>query len=187
MKRKIKLTESQLHNIISESVQEILSELDWRTYQSAYEKDEDPNYPKKSRRHGRSSDFRQAATNAFNRRNGYGLRNVPYGAGESDKMTTDGEFYGGSNLYKPGGGYNDEFLTMSGNANKRTIYNDQHVLTRGDKRGQESEDSVIDWGEDELRKANDTFKPQKLRQMRGDKQVRDYFSGKTQYKNGKWQ
>ena len=56
MKRKIKLTESDLHNIIKESVNHILSELDWRTYQSASDKahrlsDEtnDP-YEKKRRR-----------------------------------------------------------------------------------------------------------------------------------------
>ena len=56
MKRKIKLSESDLHNIIKESVNNILSELDWRTYQSASDKahrlsDEtnDP-YEKKRRR-----------------------------------------------------------------------------------------------------------------------------------------
>ena len=38
MKQKIKLTESDLHRIIKESVKQILSELDWRTYQSAAEK-----------------------------------------------------------------------------------------------------------------------------------------------------
>lgn len=38
MKKKIKLTESDLHNIIKESVNHILSELDWRTYQNASDK-----------------------------------------------------------------------------------------------------------------------------------------------------
>lgn len=38
MKRKIKITESDLHNIIKESVNHILSELDWRTYRSAADK-----------------------------------------------------------------------------------------------------------------------------------------------------
>ena len=38
MKQKIKLTESDLHRIIKESVKQVLSELDWRTYQSAAEK-----------------------------------------------------------------------------------------------------------------------------------------------------
>lgn len=181
MKHKIKLTESQLHNIISESVKDILSELDWRTYQSAYEKDTDPNYPKKPGRRGRASDFRQATTNAFNRQNGYGLRNVPYGAGNDNQMTYDGEVYGCGNLTNIIDG---AFHTVSGNANKRTVYNQQHVSTKGDNRGQEIESDYID---PEFTKAIGTFKPQKLRQMRGDKQVRDYFSGKTQYKNGKWQ
>lgn len=38
MKKHIKLSETQLHNIIKESVNHILSELDWRTYDSAEEK-----------------------------------------------------------------------------------------------------------------------------------------------------
>lgn len=38
MRKKIKLTESDLHNIIKESVNHILSELDWRTWQSASDK-----------------------------------------------------------------------------------------------------------------------------------------------------
>ena len=32
---KIKLTESELHRIVKESVQEVLKELDWRTYDNA--------------------------------------------------------------------------------------------------------------------------------------------------------
>ena len=38
MKQKIKLTESDIHRISKESVKQVLSELDWRTYQSAAEK-----------------------------------------------------------------------------------------------------------------------------------------------------
>ena len=101
-------------------------------------------------------------------------------------MTVDDEFYGGSNIYRPGVG-NDQFITTSGNEKNRTIYNDQQVSTEGDKRGQKTDDWSKDWEEEGFHKANGTFKPQKLKQMRGDKQVRDYFSGKTQYKNGKWQ
>ena len=40
-KKTIRLTESDLHNIIKESVNNILSELDWRTYQSAADKAEE--------------------------------------------------------------------------------------------------------------------------------------------------
>ena len=38
MNKSIKLTESELHEFIAENVRNIISELDWRTYTSAYEK-----------------------------------------------------------------------------------------------------------------------------------------------------
>lgn len=62
MKRKIKLTESDLHNIIKESVNHILSELDWRTYQSASDKahklsDETSNMYEKKRRSNQATNF----------------------------------------------------------------------------------------------------------------------------------
>ena len=37
-KRLIKLSESDLHNIVKESVNKVLTELDWRTYASAAKK-----------------------------------------------------------------------------------------------------------------------------------------------------
>lgn len=46
-KQLVKLTESDLHNIIKESVKSILSELDWRTYHRAALKDYDKNRAKK--------------------------------------------------------------------------------------------------------------------------------------------
>ena len=36
--RRIRLTEGQLHNVIRESVNNILNELDWKTYNNAFEK-----------------------------------------------------------------------------------------------------------------------------------------------------
>ena len=39
-KSRIKLTESQLHNVIKESVKQVLSELDWKTYANAAKKRE---------------------------------------------------------------------------------------------------------------------------------------------------
>lgn len=45
-KQVIRLTESDLHRIISESVKSVLSELDWKTYASAAEKQNDYNSPK---------------------------------------------------------------------------------------------------------------------------------------------
>ena len=38
MKQRIRLTEGQLHRIIDESVRNVLTELDWKTYASAERK-----------------------------------------------------------------------------------------------------------------------------------------------------
>ena len=38
MKKKIRLTESQLHKVIKESVNKLLTELDWKTYANAERK-----------------------------------------------------------------------------------------------------------------------------------------------------
>jgi hypothetical protein len=39
--RRVRLTEGQLHNVIRESVNQILNELDWKTYASAARKKDD--------------------------------------------------------------------------------------------------------------------------------------------------
>ena len=36
--RRVRLTEGQLHNVIRESVSQILNELDWKTYDNAADK-----------------------------------------------------------------------------------------------------------------------------------------------------
>lgn len=54
---KIRLTESKLKQIVAESVKNILTELDWKTYASAAKKDRDPNRAKK---------FREKAAENFN-------------------------------------------------------------------------------------------------------------------------
>ena len=38
MKRRVRLTEGDLHRIVKESVNRILTELDWKTYASAAKK-----------------------------------------------------------------------------------------------------------------------------------------------------
>jgi hypothetical protein len=86
MNRKlIRLTESDLHRIVKESVNQILTELDWKTYQNAakkahlkalddyggsigggeYDHDKYNDYLSRSRR------FRKAAEDAFNKEHGY--------------------------------------------------------------------------------------------------------------------
>ena len=183
MKRTIKLTENDLHRVIKESVNTILSELDWRTYQSAYEK------PNKRGDWKKANEFRQAATNSFNRQNGHGLKNVPYGNGSDENVRPDGQFYAGSNMYAP---YGDTFATASGkvsygqNKPAETLYNNQAIRTndgwRGDgKRG----DAYPQPEESEFHQANSLNPLLKYKQMKGDKEVRDYFNGKSKYVKGK--
>lgn len=61
-KQIIKLTEQDIHNIIVETAQRMLNELDWKTYHNAYMKDKNPR---------RFNKFGKAANDAFNRDYGY--------------------------------------------------------------------------------------------------------------------
>ena len=68
-----RLTESELRGFIGESVKKILSELDWRTYASAAQKNdewrkENPNH--RANKWNRSMDFRSAARDAFDKKHG---------------------------------------------------------------------------------------------------------------------
>lgn len=73
---KIKLTESELHRIVKESVQEVLNELDWRTYDSARTKALDKanntdNVYEKKRRTNQANDFASASNKRYSKQ--YGL------------------------------------------------------------------------------------------------------------------
>ena len=170
MKRTIKLTENDLHNIIKESVNHILSELDWRTYQSAAEKALD-----RGEWDGRRPDeFKQAATNSFNRQNGHGLKNVPYGNGSGENMRGYSNIYAGGNKYGPDG---DIFSTTSGQEIRTT----DSILRGNGKRG----DAYPQEQESEYHQTNSLNPLLKYKQMKGDKEVRDYFNGKSKYVKGK--
>lgn len=167
-----------IQKIVKKHVNEALNELDWRTYQSAYEKDNNQS---------RKNKFRQAANNAFNRQNGYGLQNVPYGYTDDDNIAAKGDYYGGQNTYRPM--YGDTFDTVSSNNQDiQRTYNQQHINTTNwngspEKRGK----NRINTEDGETINNATTFNPRlKMAQMKGDKQVRDYFQGKSKYKNGKW-
>jgi hypothetical protein len=171
-----KLHESDLRKIVKESVQKILTEMDWRSYQAAYEAEIAKNGWTK-----RAEKFRQAAVNAFNRQNGYGLKNVPYGYQKDDKMSIDGDFYSGANLYTIGGG--DTFATGSGSGHLQNngnnepdkMYSQQYISKYN---GQQLPNEMENNG----KTMNLMLK---AKQAKGDKQVRDYFNGKTQYQQGK--
>ena len=71
-KKLVRLTEGDLHKIIKESVNKVLTELDWKTYQSAAEKSYDKAYDEKfddvfefDNELNRSERFGNAAEKAF--------------------------------------------------------------------------------------------------------------------------
>ena len=64
-KRLIRLTESDLHRIVKESVNKVLTELDWKTYRSAAMKSAQRGDNWGVRHSGRPSDFLQASDREF--------------------------------------------------------------------------------------------------------------------------
>ena len=90
-KKIVHLTEGQLHNVIKESVKQVLSELDWKTYMNAARKSYEPG-PKYqtygtingySNRNARSRKFVKAAEDALNRDFGY---EKEYNSGNKGKL-----------------------------------------------------------------------------------------------------
>ena len=67
MKQRIRLTESDLHKVIKESVKQVLSELDRRTYYNAATKDYMPQ---------RKTQFLQKSADEFNKQFGYKDENI---------------------------------------------------------------------------------------------------------------
>lgn len=72
-KNTIRLTENELKNIITESVKNIISELDWKTYANAARKASEQGNDKE-----RSYRFANAASDAFNKEFGYGYYVSPH-------------------------------------------------------------------------------------------------------------
>jgi hypothetical protein len=178
MKQVIRLTESDLHNIVRKAI----NELDWRTYQNAYEKEKPSD---------RAWKFRNAATNAFNRQNGYGIKGVPYGDSDDDTnftYTKDSVYGTNGSMFTPR--MTDPFCTISLSSDGSKIYSNQDVTTTnyGVKPDWETKSKRGEFDDLDSKVNASTYNPMlKMAQMKGDKQVRDYFQGKSKYKNGKWQ
>ena len=190
----------------------VLNELDWRTYQSAYEKQmknlnapriepgklkSTPGFEKEYdayvKRHDRAMAFRTAANNAFNRQNGYGLKNVPYGDDKGDMEMDKDEYYGGSNQYT--GDLTDPFVTQSCSGkdekNRKTISRQETYSRDGQRQTSWNKSKDVKRGDnsndvDPDEKTSSWNPALKYKQMKGDKEVRDYFQGKSKYNNGKW-
>lgn len=116
---KIKLTESELHRIVKESVQEVLNELDWRTYDNARGKaldkaDNTDNVYEKQRRINQANDFSSASTKGYSKQ--YGLEDFDNNeTNRGSRTPTNGElkkaakrsddalaYYTGKQEYKDG-------------------------------------------------------------------------------------
>ena len=86
-RNRVRLTESQLHNVITESVKQVLSELDWKTYANAAKKASE-------RGEDRAYDFADAATNALGRKYPNNRETVPFVKGRFDPLVaTNGSGY----------------------------------------------------------------------------------------------
>ena len=172
--KKTILKESDIKDI----VEKVINELDWRTYASAYDKSNG----------ARSNRFKDAATNAFNRQNGYGMTNIPYGDGDPSQIqfNPDGAVYGGSMTYTPKG---TRFNTASGKTTQdgqgfNTVYNTQSV-NQHDTRDNGQRGAVGDVDMEDVKNGSTLNPKLKMRQMRGDKQVRNFYNGKSKYVPGK--
>ena len=111
-RNRVRLTESQLHNVIKESVKQVLSELDWKTYANAankmrrergdadYWKERGEKFPntisKAANARHRAERLGQAAKDAFNR--DYGYKNGHWLDDDYAEVGMGGDF-----------GYTDEF------------------------------------------------------------------------------
>ena len=129
--KKIILKESDIKDI----VEKVINELDWRTYASAYDKEKS--------NPARSNRFKDAATNAFNRQNGYGMTNIPYGDGDPSQtqFNSNGAVYGGSMMYTPKG---TQFNTTSGKTtNKVSPYDTNATTTAGEADSSGSSSSSV--------------------------------------------
>lgn len=136
MKKTIRLTESDLHRVIEESVRQYLSELDARTYASYAQKrqrqadnESDPN--KKFELQRKANQGIQAAQDAWNGQYGYNFDNGANGYGYRQM--------GGANQFAHNMGSNYGISSKHGNMNgtQNYAYNPQKGTEwRGNGRGE---------------------------------------------------
>ena len=110
-KQVIRLTESDLHKLIQESVNTILSELDWRTYDSARNKALDDIDGKdiftQERRRNQASEFQRARNKAYSKQ--YNLERFDNGQYNKDNFKpTQGELKQASRRVKDNNDYLDK-------------------------------------------------------------------------------
>lgn len=210
MKKLVRLTESDLHRIVENSVRRTLNELDWRTYDSAMRKAaNNKDYPRAGR-------FGMASRDAFNR--DYGTHETPYDYNYrrnsvpfmskyewSDDLADedtdgDGGYYNPNKGVSNAGYYDDSIDAYSDGSQcgdlERVPYGNADFRTRRDMRGKVSSTMRgLDKDYDESDNDDDfwanrggegTRADAMQAARRGINATKDYLSGKTKYKNGKW-
>lgn len=221
MKKIVRLTEGDLHNIIRESVNNIIQELDWRTYANAANKsaERDSGYREKSREkkwydsilpslarkrqdkfskladkeYDRSSRFASAANKAVKDQLGYKSKN----GFEYNPSLRLGDGGSVSRLYP------SSYALKSIDGNRHDSYENEYDVY--DVNGEFKErydwhpsyDRAVEW---DKAMGNDSSKAdlarakkgmptpyEKGRMNRGNKDLSDWYSGKTKYKNGRYE
>lgn len=180
MKRTIRLTESDLHNIIKESVNVILSELDWKTGMNAARKAEEAGDYKRARK------FEKYANERFGEKHG----NLTYhkNANHPEHISYDQQPL----KYKNGGNttlnsrLSSDVNTRRGNIeDRRTAHggwysNDAEESHTFDNNGYKKR--FVGNNHPNLNNVSDEYK-QKLNAMGNDMQ--NYYGGTAQYTKGK--
>ena len=167
MKNTIRLTESQLKEVIAESVKSILTELDWKTYQNAFRKAQQraESNPNDIRNKYRARSFQRAAADAFNNE---------YGMGDAN---SDEQYF----MWKGTGGGNKSGMPMThGRVGDKSIDYGQY----GDYISNPDYDKCYP----EMYQGFGTFGNNKdlgQASAKGNRQIDDYVGGDYQYDKGK--
>ena len=211
MKKLIRLTEGDLHRIVEGSVRRALNELDWRTYDSAMRKAADRKDYGRAGRFGMAS--RDAFNRDYGthetpydynyRRNSVPFMNKLEWSDElADEDTNgDGSYYNPNKGVSNAGYYDDSIDAWSDGDQPESLtpvpYGNEKFRTRRDMRGKvsstmkglnkdydESDNDYDYWANRSGEGGTRADAMQAAR--RGINATKDYLSGKTKYKNGKW-
>lgn len=212
-KQIIRLTESDLHNLVKESVNKILTELDWKTYASAADKaekrwhqaaDDRNKDPKGMKKYGNQMrSFNKASADAFNR--DYGTSHYKY--------TTDGiddANHAWDRVVTLGSNPHQKASSLSDNAWNRSYFDYDPVNDESNGRWFEHGDShkghshyskypvrpndyngFNDMEGDDILNAvgNQIDGPRGTKHLdaakKGNQELKDYFKGKYNYQKGK--
>jgi len=139
-KKLIRLTESDLHRIVKESVNKVLTELDWKTYANAARKGYYRQWKEPENKWKRYHKFRRAAEDAFNRE--HGTDDV------RGKVDIRGR-YGSLGSYNPMGDEGSLLLTTIGKSGtKSTPWSYKGVSSAIIKPSYDAESHGVDYAKD---------------------------------------